>query len=86
MGYTKYAWVGNRISDEDMANLYRMKLRTHRPITALVAEAVSNYVLSHRQEVTAVSDLKERLLGQRQRCAACAMDVCDLEVPACRVI
>jgi len=28
MGYTKYAWVGNRISDIDMADLYRMKLRT----------------------------------------------------------
>jgi len=50
MGYTKYAWVGNRISDEDMANLYRMKLRTRRPITALVAEAVSSYIMSHKQD------------------------------------
>ncbi len=52
MGYTKYAWVGNRISDDNMAELYRMKLRTHRPITALVAEAVNNYVLSHEQNST----------------------------------
>jgi len=86
MGYTKYAWVGNRISDEDMADLYRMKLRTRRPITALVAEAVNNYVLSHKQDEAAVRELKERLLAQRQRCAECAMDFCDLEVPACRVI
>ena len=50
MGYTKYAWVGNRISDTDMADLYRMKLRTRRPITALVAEAVSSYILSHKQD------------------------------------
>ncbi len=50
MGYTKYAWVGNRISDSDMADLYRMKLRSRRPITALVAEAVSCYVLSHKQD------------------------------------
>jgi hypothetical protein len=34
--------------------------------------------------IAAVRDLKERLLAQRQRCAECAMDVCDLEVPACR--
>ncbi len=50
MGYTKYAWVGNRISDTDMADLYRMKLRTRRPITVLVAEAVSSYVLSQKRD------------------------------------
>jgi len=44
MSYPKYTWVGNRISDTDMADLYRMKLRTHRPITALVAEAVNEYI------------------------------------------
>jgi len=49
MGCTKYAWVGNRISEADMAYLYRMKLRTRRPITALVAEAVSSYILSHKR-------------------------------------
>jgi hypothetical protein len=36
--------------------------------------------------IAAVRDLKERLLVQRQRCAECTMNVCDLEVPACRVI
>jgi hypothetical protein len=50
MGYTKYAWVGSRISEDDMADLYRMKLRTRRPITALVAEAVSSYLQSHKQD------------------------------------
>jgi hypothetical protein len=50
MGYTKYAWIGNRISEDDMAELYRMKLRTHRPITALVAEAVSSYLQSHKKD------------------------------------
>lgn len=50
MRYTKYTWVGNRISDADMADLYRMKLRTRRPITALVAEAVSSYILSHKPD------------------------------------
>ncbi len=50
MGYTKYTWVGNRISEADMAYLYRMKLRTRRPITALVAEAVNSYILSHKQD------------------------------------
>ena len=50
MGYTKYTWVGNRISDADMADLYRMKLRTRRPITALVAEAVCVYIKSDKQD------------------------------------
>jgi hypothetical protein len=36
--------------------------------------------------IAAVRDLKERLLAQKQRCGECAMDVCDLELPACRVI
>ncbi|CAG0985604.1 hypothetical protein METP3_02336 [Methanosarcinales archaeon] len=36
--------------------------------------------------IAAVRDLKEHLLAQRQRCAKCSMNVCDLEVPACRVI
>ena len=36
--------------------------------------------------IAAVRDLKERLLVQKQRCAECAMNACDLEVPACRVI
>ena len=36
--------------------------------------------------IAAVRDLKERLLAQRQRCSECEMEVCDLEVPACRVI
>jgi len=44
MSYPKYAWVGNKITDSDMAVLYRMKNETRRPITELVAEAVSQYV------------------------------------------
>jgi hypothetical protein len=44
MRYTKYTWVGNRIAEADMADLYRMKIRTRRPITVLVAEAVSEYI------------------------------------------
>jgi hypothetical protein len=43
-------------------------------------------VIMRETTIAAVRDLKERLLAQRQRCAECAMDVCDLEVPACRVI
>lgn len=43
-GFRKYTWIGNRISRDDMARLYRMKEKTKRPITSLVAEAVSCYV------------------------------------------
>jgi len=43
-------------------------------------------VIMRETTIAAIRDLKERLLAQRQRCAECAMDVCDMEVPACRVI
>jgi len=44
MSYTRYSWVGNRISEEDMAALYKRKKATKKSITAMVAEAVSQYV------------------------------------------
>ncbi|WAM22374.1 MAG: hypothetical protein OI717_00165 (plasmid) [Candidatus Methanoperedens sp.] len=44
MSYTRYSWVGNKISEEDMAALYKRKKATRKPITAMVAEAVSQYV------------------------------------------
>ncbi len=40
----RYNWVGNRILAEDMSSLYKMKQNTRRPITVLVAEAVSEYI------------------------------------------
>ena len=46
MSYPKYGWVGNRIAESDMAALYRMKTKTRQPITAMVAEAVSQYLQS----------------------------------------
>jgi len=44
MGYKKYSWIGNKIDDKDMSALYRIKKRTKRPITELVAEAVKDYL------------------------------------------
>lgn len=44
MSFAKYSWAANRIADNDMAALHRMKTDTGRPITRLVAEAVSAYV------------------------------------------
>jgi hypothetical protein len=44
MSYPRYTWVGNKISEEDMAALYQRKKATRKPITAMVAEAVSQYV------------------------------------------
>jgi hypothetical protein len=40
----RYNWVGNLIAQTDLANLYAMKQSTRRPITVLVAEAVSEYI------------------------------------------
>lgn len=45
MTFPKYTWAANRISDSDMALLYRIKMQTHKPITQLVAEAVNQYLL-----------------------------------------
>ena len=44
MSYPRYAWIGNRISEEDMGSLYRLKQMTGKPITVLVAEAVSQFL------------------------------------------
>ncbi|MBU4373916.1 MAG: hypothetical protein KJ714_05640 [Euryarchaeota archaeon] len=44
MSYPKYAWVGNRIAESDMAVLFGLKTKTHLPITELVAEAVRQYI------------------------------------------
>jgi hypothetical protein len=44
MSYTRYSWVGNRIAEEDMAAMYKRKKATKKSITAMVAEAVSQYV------------------------------------------
>jgi hypothetical protein len=44
VGYRKYNWIGNQISDDDMGKLYRIKKKTKRPITELVADAVREYV------------------------------------------
>jgi hypothetical protein len=44
MSYPRYSWIGNKISEEDMAALYQRKKATKKPITAMVAEAVSKYL------------------------------------------
>lgn len=44
MSYTRYGWVGNKISEEDMAVLYKRKKATRKSITSMVAEAVSQYI------------------------------------------
>ncbi len=44
MSYRKYTWAGNKISDDDMEKLYKIKMKTKRQITELVAEAVKEYV------------------------------------------
>ena len=42
--HRRYTWVGNKIPPEVMAELFRIKTEARRPITELVAEAVSMYV------------------------------------------
>ncbi|MEW6002217.1 MAG: hypothetical protein AB1638_06160 [Nitrospirota bacterium] len=42
--YPKYAWIGNRVSKEDMKKLYRLKQATRKTITKMVAEAITLYL------------------------------------------
>ena len=42
--HRSYSWVGNRISESDMAQLYRLKQIKRKPITCLVAEAVRQFL------------------------------------------
>ena len=51
MSYPKYAWVGNRISEEDMKRLYELKKAHRKPITRMVAEAVKSYLERHSEKV-----------------------------------
>lgn len=44
--YPRYTWVGNRISPEAMAGMYRIRKATGKPITRQVAEAVTQYLKS----------------------------------------
>ena len=44
MKYRKYTWVGNKIEEEDMKQLYANKQKTKKKITVQVKEAVKDYV------------------------------------------
>ena len=48
MSYPRYPWIGNRISAEDMGKLYRLKQANKKPITKMVAEAVTQYLSMHK--------------------------------------
>lgn len=59
MGYRKYAWIGNRISEEDMARLYKIKMETKKPITKIVAEAVKLYIDGFQQTAISIQQTTE---------------------------
>jgi hypothetical protein len=42
--YPRYTWVGNQISQDAMAEMYRIRKATGKPITRQVAEAVMQYL------------------------------------------
>lgn len=47
MGYNRYAWVGNKITEDDMSQLYHLKKATKKHITTMVSEAVRLYLSQH---------------------------------------
>lgn len=47
MGYSKFGWAANQISEEDMAQLYHLKKTTKKYITTMVSEAVRLYLSQH---------------------------------------
>lgn len=42
--YVKYGWIGNKIPDETMKTLYKIKTETKTPITVLIASAVEEFI------------------------------------------
>lgn len=44
MGYSRYAWVGNKITEDDMSQLYHLKKQTKKHITTMIGEAVKLYL------------------------------------------
>ncbi len=47
MGYSRFGWAANQISEEDMSQLYHLKKATKKHITVMVAEAVKLYLSRH---------------------------------------
>jgi len=46
--YVKYTWVGNKITSDNMTKLYHLKTATKKPITVLVSEAISEYLVKRK--------------------------------------
>ena len=42
--YPKYSWVGNRITDRQMARMVKIREKTKKPLTIIVREALDEYL------------------------------------------
>lgn len=65
MGYSRFGWAANQISEEDMAQLYHLKKATKKHITTMVSEAVRLYLSQHvpaQETPTPLTDKKEEKL------------------------
>jgi len=50
--YRRFTWIGNKLTDDDMKELYTLKLSTGKTITQLVAEAVRQYITREKNSVS----------------------------------
>jgi hypothetical protein len=48
--YRRYTWVGNKITPEDMLKLHNLSKQVKKPITSLVRDAVSQYLVGEKHE------------------------------------
>jgi len=46
--YPKYSWIGNRITDQQMSQMVKLRKQTKKPLTIIVREALDEY-LKRRQ-------------------------------------
>ena len=71
MSYPKYPWIGNRITEEDMGKLYRLKQANKKPITKMVAEAITQYLSIHndneKQPQNLLSEVSDDLGAENHR-------------------
>lgn len=64
MGYSKFGWAANQISEVDMAQLYHLKKATRKHITVMIAEAVKLYLSQHVHVQDTTSTLNVDKEGQ----------------------
>lgn len=47
--YPKYSWIGNRLRDDQMEKMVKIREKTKKPLTIIVREALDEYLKKRSQ-------------------------------------